>query len=321
MKNIKILANDGLESSAKKFLENKGFIVFTDKIQQDRLVSFINENNIYALAVRSATQVRKDILDGCPDLKIVARAGVGTDNIDVEYAKLKGVEVINTPAASSRSVAELVMAHLLGVVRFLHWSNREMPMFGKDKFNELKKKYSEGSEVWNKTLGIIGFGRIGQHLASMALGLGMKVIAHDPFVKEAEIPISIHGVNEVKVKIKTTDINEVLQNSDFITLHVPSGKLIGSGEIQKMKDNVIILNASRGGVVDEEALLEGLNSGKIAHACLDVFENEPKPNEKLLIHPRISLSPHIGASTKEAQERIGMELAEKIISFFEKLHA
>lgn len=321
MKNIKILANDGIESSAKKILESKGFIVITDKIQQNDLIHFINENNISALAVRSATQVRKDIIDGCPNLKIVARAGVGTDNIDVEYAKLKGVEVINTPAASSRSVAELVMAHLLGAVRFLHWSNREMPIMGKEKFNDLKKKYSEGAEVWNKTLGIIGFGRIGQNLASMALGLGMNVLAHDPFVQEAEIPISIHGLNELKVKIKTLDINDVLQKSDFISLHVPSGKLIGSGEIQKMKNNVIILNASRGGVIDEEALLEGLNSGKISHACLDVFENEPKPNEKLLTHPRVSLSPHIGASTKEAQERIGMELAEKIMTFFEKLHA
>ncbi|MCX8080699.1 MAG: D-2-hydroxyacid dehydrogenase [Bacteroidia bacterium] len=317
---MKILANDGIEASAKAMLESNGFIVITEKVPQAELSNYLSQHKISALVVRSATQVTKDIIDACPYLKIIARAGVGTDNIDVEYAKSKGIEVINTPAASSRSVAELVMAHLLGAVRFLHQSNRSMPTDGHDKFNELKKKYSAGREVLGKTLGIIGFGRIGQQVASMALGLGMKVITHDPYISEATIVIPIHGVNP-KVNIKTISLEEVLTQSDFITLHVPSGKLIGEKEFSLMKSGVIIINAARGGVIDESALLKSLQQGKAAHACLDVFENEPAPNPDLLRHPNASLSPHIGASTLEAQERIGKELAEKLMAFFEKQHA
>jgi len=235
------------------------------------------------------------------------------DNIDVDYARSKGINVINTPAASSNSVAELVFAHLFNAVRFLYDSNRQMPVSGEEKFEELKKKYAKGVELRGKTIGIIGFGRIGQNVAKMALGLGMKVLAFDPFVKEATIDIDINGASPVKVKLNTVAMDTLLKDSDFITVHVPGGKLLGKEEFATMKNGVVLINSARGGVINEADLIEALNSGKISHVCLDVFENEPKPSAALLKHPKISLTPHIGAATNEAQERIGVELAEKII--------
>lgn len=307
-----ILANDGIDEGGKKLLENAGFTVITEKVAQEELAKTINEKGIIALTVRSASKVRKDLIDSCPNLKVVARGGVGMDNIDVDYAKSKGIAVINTPAASSNSVAELVFAHLFSCVRFLHDSNRELP--AGSKFDDLKKKYSKGSELRGKTLGIIGFGRIGQSVGKIALGCGMKIMAYDPFVKETQLEIEIAGTQSVSVKISTCSMDELLAQSDFITLHVPGGNLIGEAEISKMKNGAGILNAARGGVINEAALISALNSGKLSFAGLDVFENEPNPSETLLKHPKVSVSPHIGASTNEAQERIGIELAEKIIA-------
>jgi D-3-phosphoglycerate dehydrogenase / 2-oxoglutarate reductase len=309
----KILANDGIDSVGKSLLETAGFTVITDKVAQELLITFINENNIEALTVRSATKVRKDIIDSCPNLKVIARGGVGMDNIDVDYAKEKGKLVINTPAASSNSVAELVFAHLFNAVRFLYDSNRLMPQNELHKFDDLKKKYAKGIELRGKTMGIVGFGRIGQAVAKMALGLGMKVKAYDPYVKEATIIIEIESLNSISVPLKTVEMNEVIQHADFITFHVPGGNLISSKEISDMKNGVILINTARGGVINELDLMSGLNSGKISHACLDVFENEPTPDLQILHHPKISLTPHIGAATNEAQERIGVELAEKLI--------
>ncbi len=310
----KILANDGIDEQGKKMLEDAGFTVITEKVSQDKLAQAINENNYTALTVRSATQVRKDIIDACPGLKVIARGGVGMDNIDVEYAKQKGIQVINTPAASSNSVAELVFAHLYNAVRFLYDSNRQMPLHGNTKFDELKKKYAKGIELSGKTLGIIGFGRIGQSLARIALGTGMKVLAYDPYVKEANINLHINGVAApLQVKITTVSFEELLKNSHFISMHVPGGNLIGKKEMESMKKGVVLVNAARGGVINENDLIDALNSGHVAHACLDVFENEPTPSQTILQHPKISLTPHIGAATNEAQERIGIELAEKII--------
>jgi len=309
-----ILANDGIDNTGKSLLEKAGFTVITDKVAQEDLIKTINEKGYTALTVRSATKVRKDIIDACPGLKVIGRGGVGMDNIDVDYARGKGINVINTPAASSNSVAELVFAHLFNAVRFLYDSNRQMPANGEAKFEELKKKYAKGIELRGKTIGIVGFGRIGQYAAKIALGLGMKVVAFDPFVKEAEINLEIEGTNGVKVKLNTVSLENVLQQSDFITFHVPGGNLITAKEIALMKNGVILINSARGGVIDEAALIEGLNSGKIAHACLDVFVNEPKPSQSILSHAKISLTPHIGAATNEAQERIGVELAEKIIA-------
>lgn len=311
----KILANDGIDAAGKSLLEKAGFIVDTNKVAQEKLKDALNSDNYVALTVRSATQVRKDLIDACTNLKAIGRGGVGMDNIDVEYAKSKGIEVINTPAASSHSVAELVFAHLFGAVRFLYDANRQMPAHGHSDFEALKKKYAKGIELKGKTLGIVGFGRIGQAVAKIGLGLGMNIKAHDPYIQGALINLDIQGVSlPVRVNIHTIELAQVLEHSDFITMHVPGGNLITSKEIGSMKKGVILVNASRGGVIEERALLDGLNGGPIAHACLDVFVGEPKPSEELLRHPKISLTPHIGAATEEAQERIGIELAEKLIA-------
>jgi D-3-phosphoglycerate dehydrogenase len=308
-----ILANDGIDAVGKSMLEKAGFTVVTDKVAQENLAQELNDKHYIALTVRSATKVRKDVIDACPHLKVIGRGGVGMDNIDVDYARSKGLQVINTPAASSNSVAELVFAHLFNAVRFLYESNRNMPLIGNTKFEDLKKSYSKGVELRDKTIGIIGFGRIGQYTAKIALGCGMKVVAYDPFVKEAELKLDIHGTQGVDVKISTVPLDQLISSADVITMHVPGGKMITEKEISQMKNGVILINASRGGVIDEADLLAGLHSGKIAHACLDVFENEPTPNESILKHAKISLTPHIGAATNEAQERIGVELAEKLI--------
>lgn len=311
----KILANDGIDAQGKALLEKAGFTVVTEKVAQENLIATINEQNYVGLTVRSATKVRKDVIDACPNLKLIGRGGVGMDNIDVDYARSKGLDVVNTPAASSHSVAELVFAHLFNSVRFLYDSNRQMPVNGETQFEVLKKKYAKGAELKGKTIGIIGFGRIGQAVAKIALGCGMKVLAYDPFLQEVLLYLDIHGVTEkISVKINTVPLEKLLKESDFITLHVPGGKVITANELAIMKDGVCLVNAARGGVIDETDLIVALNSGKVAHAALDVFENEPTPKKELLTHPKISLTPHIGAATEEAQERIGIELSELIIA-------
>lgn len=313
---MKVLANDGISKSGIDALKQAGFEVLTVQVAQEKLQNYINEHKISVLLVRSATKVRKDIIDNCPSLKIIGRGGVGMDNIDVDYAIENGINVINTPAASSESVAELVFAHLFGGVRFLHDSNRNMPLDGDSKFNHLKKNYGGGRELRGKTLGIIGFGKIGRQVAKIALGCGMKVIASDHEVGEADITLTFYDGQEVTLKIKTAPIDELIKKSDFISLHVPSqsGYLIGKEEISKMKDGVGIVNAARGGILNEKALLEALEDGKVSFAALDVFENEPTPSIKVLMNEKISLTPHIGAATDEAQDRIGTELASQIIS-------
>jgi D-3-phosphoglycerate dehydrogenase len=313
---MKVLANDGISKSGIKALEKGGFEVITTKVAQEQVANYINTHQIRVILVRSATKVRKDIIDACPSLKIIGRGGVGMDNIDVAYAREKGIHVINTPASSSESVAELVFAHLFSGVRFLQDSNRNMPLEGDTNFDGLKKAYANGIELRGKTLGIIGFGRIGQAVAKMALGLGMKVIASDKYVGEAVIRVDFYNGQFINVDIVTEPMEDLFKHADFITLHVPAqeGYVIGRDELKGMKDNVGIINAARGGVIDEVALIEALDEGKVLFAGLDVFENEPTPEIKILMHPKISLTPHIGAATEEAQDRIGTELAEQIIS-------
>lgn len=317
---MKVLANDGISQNGADALKDAGFEVINTKVAQEQLASFINEEKITVILVRSATTVRKELIDSCPTLKIIGRAGVGMDNIDVVYAREKGLQVINTPASSSASVAELVFAHLFGGVRYLHDANRNMPLSGDSEFKALKKNYAGGTELRGKTLGIIGMGRIGKEVARLALGIGMQVIASDSEEGEREITLSFYNDQIVKIPVKTEPVQELIKHSDFITLHVPAQKkpVIGKNEIEKMKDGVGIINTSRGGVIDESALLEALATGKVAFAGLDVFENEPTPALKILMDHRISLSPHIGAATLEAQDRIGVELAEQIISIFKK---
>jgi D-3-phosphoglycerate dehydrogenase len=311
----RILANDGITVGCKEALENAGFEVSLDNVPQDKLNEELK--NFDVLLVRSATKVRKETIDACPNLKMIGRGGVGMDNIDVKYAQEKGIEVINTPAASSASVGELVFAHLFGMARFLPDSNRNMPLEGDTHFKELKKKFAKGVELRGKTLGIIGIGRIGQATANIALGVGMKVIATDPYIDDVTIDVDINGQN-IPVDIKTIKFNELLKQSDYITIHVPGGDkpVIGKKQFDMMKDGVGVVNCARGGVINEVDLVKAMEAGKVAYAGLDVFENEPKPAMQILMNDRISLTPHIGAATLEAQDRIGMELADKIIAFF-----
>jgi len=313
---MKVLANDGVSQTGIDALEAAGFEVITTKVAQEQLKNYINDNQIDVVLVRSATTVRKEVIDACPSLKIIGRGGVGMDNIDVAYAREQGLHVINTPAASSESVAELVFAHLFNGVRFLYAANRDMPLDGDSKFKDLKKAYAKGIELRGKTLGVIGFGRIGQATAKIALGCGMKVIAFDPFMDNATITVPFFDGQSVSFEIDTITKEELLKQADFVTLHVPAQKeyVIGKGEIELMKQGAGLINAARGGVVDEVALIDALNNNKLGFAGLDVFENEPKPALQVLMNAKISLTPHIGAATGEAQDRIGTELAEQIIS-------
>lgn len=321
---IKILANDGIDSAGKKIFEAAGFNVSTDKVAQENLSEALK--NFDAILVRSATTVRTDLINACPNIRVIGRAGVGMDNIDVKYARERGIAVINTPAASSQSVAELVFAHLFTGVRMLHDANRNMPASdSKETFDKLKKTYSAGTELRGKTLGIVGAGQIGKCVAVIAMGLGMNVMFHRLNNEDVTVDLDFHpalGQKKVTVTFKCVSFTKLLTESDFITLHVPFPKgstpVIAKKEFDLMKPGVGIVNTARGGVVSENDLIEALNAGKVAFAGIDVFEGEPLIKEALRKHPKVTLSPHIGGSTKEAQERIGIELAQKVIEYFNK---
>jgi len=315
---MKILANDGISAVGKIKLEEAGFTVITDKVDQNDLINYINSENIEMLLVRSATTARKDMIDACPGLKLIGRGGVGMDNIDVAYAREKGLTVINTPASSSQSVAELVIGHMFALSRFLYDSYKNMET---GDFSVLKKNYGKGVELRGKTIGIIGFGRIGQSLASYALGCGMNVIAVDQFTTPVTVKVPVGNNIEVDIEITpTNDLSAVIGNLDFISLHVPKqadgSAVISAKEFAMMKKGVRIVNAARGGVINETDLIAALDNGTVAAVALDVFENEPNPRMELLSHPKIACTPHIGAATLEAQDRIGEELAAQIISQF-----
>lgn len=308
----KILANDGIEADGKSALEAAGFSVDTNKVEQANLAEALKNYDI--IVVRSATKVRKELIDACPHLKIIARGGVGMDNIDVAYAQSRGITVINTPNASSRAVAELAIAHMFALARMIQQSNHQLRESGAD-FNGLKKNYSSGIQLQGKTLGILGFGRIGQELAKMALGIGMKVIAVDPVIKSALLQFKISD-QAFSIPVDTAPLSQLLSQSDFISLHVPAGEkpVLGKEEFEQMKKGACIINTARGGTVDEAALIAALDSGQLGGAGLDAFLNEPNPDPALLNHLKISITPHIGGSTREAQAAIGKELAEKIIA-------
>jgi D-3-phosphoglycerate dehydrogenase len=318
---MKILANDGIAQPGIDALQAVGYEVITTNVPQDQLEKYINENKIDVILVRSATQVRAALIDACPSIKIIGRGGVGMDNIDVTYAREKGLHVINTPAASSHSVAELVFAHFFGMARFLHDSNRNMPLEGESNFKGLKKNYGKGVELMGKTLGLIGFGRIGQETAKIGLGLGMKVVVYDPFVEKQTLELIFFDGQKLSFSIKTTTKEDVLKNADFLSLHIPAQKeyVISDKEIEMMKSGAFLANAARGGVVNEVAIVKALESKKLKAVALDVFENEPKPAVQLLMNPHLSLTPHIGGATTEAQDRIGTELASQIISIFKEM--
>ncbi len=321
---MRVHANDGISKGAAARLQEEGFTLSTEHVPQDQLIAYLNKEAVEILLVRSATKVRKDTIDACPGLKLIGRGGVGLDNIDTAHAKVKRIPVINTPASSSISVAELVMAHLTGMMRNLHLANRTMPVEGRSRFKDLKKEYEKGTEVRGKTLGIIGFGRIGQWTARYALGAGMKVIYADNHATAESIELEVGG-QPLRVGVKRVDLIDLLAQSDAISLHVPSqpdGRpLLGPAELKSVKPGVVIVNTARGGSIDESALIEALNEGRVKAAALDVFTNEPEPRQDLLVHPRISLSPHIGAATAEAQGRVGDELCDLIIAFRDQVTA
>lgn len=309
----RILANDGIHAAGKEKLEAAGYEVITEKVAQDQLATELLSYD--AICVRSATKVRQDLIDGCPNLKAIGRGGVGLDNIDVDYARGKGVKVVNTPAASSRAVAELAMGHAIGLGRNLHRSNHEMQTGGD--FKTLKKAYAGGIQFEGRTLGIVGLGRIGREAARIGLGLGMKVVGVDPFVSHVDVELNIQGLSpKPTVRVESVSLTDMLAQADVVTLHVPSqdGKaVIGSEEMKAVKQGAILVNTARGGLIDEEALLGALETGQVSAAALDVFNNEPNPDTRLLNHERISVTPHIGAATGEAQRLIGLELADQLI--------
>jgi len=314
---MKILANDGIDLAGKALLEKAGYEVVTEKVPQEMLVSKIGEYD--GILVRSATTVTREIIEASSRLKVIGRAGVGTDNIDKVAAAEKGIPVLNTPAASSVSVAELVFAHLFSGVRFLHKSNRLMPTDGLSKFNALKKEFAKATELKGKTLGIIGFGGIGKETAKIAIGLGMNILVHDDFAKDLTLTLAYApqlSLPSVTLTVKSVSMETLLKQSDFVTLHVPklAAPVIGSEQIAMMKEGAGIVNCARGGIIDEKALAEALRSGKLAFAGLDVFEIEPPVDPTLLQLENVSLTPHCGGSTQEAQERIAIELSEKVIA-------
>jgi len=299
---MKILINDGLSAEGIEALRKANFEVFDLKIPQDELPAHIGAYD--AIVVRSATKVNAAVIDAGKNLKVVVRGGVGVDNIDVKYAESKGVKVFNTPTASSASVAELALTHIFALARFIPDANITMRAGLWE-----KKKYAKGIEVGGKTLGILGIGRIGRELAKRAIALGMKVIAFDPYVVSIDLPVTLMSKDEV------------LAQSNFISLHMPkdpAGYVIGEAEIAKMKNGAYIINCARGGVMDEKAVVAALSSGKLAGAGIDVFEQEPSSNSELMNHPKVSVTPHIGANTEEAQERVGAEVAKVLIEFARK---
>ncbi|WP_312994576.1 D-2-hydroxyacid dehydrogenase [Chryseobacterium flavum] len=313
---MKVLANDGISKAGEQALKEAGIEILDNRVAQDHVIKFINDNNVDVLLVRSATKVRQDLIDACPGLQVIGRGGIGMDNIDVEYAKNKGIKVINTPTASSKSVAELVFGHFLSLARFLHESNRLMPLEGETHFNAMKKSFSNAYELSGKTLGVIGFGSIGQEVVKIGISLGMKVQVLTRSPKTEVLTLNFFDGQSVNFEITSTnDMDAFLKDADFISINTPKTNeyIINTSQFEKMKDGVYIVNTARGGVINEVALIDFIESGKVAGAALDVFENEPNPELPLLMNPALSLSPHVGGNTVDAQEKIGVELAEQII--------
>lgn len=298
---MKVLITDGLSPKGQKILENNGIDFDIQFYEPNELIKAIADYD--SVLVRSATKVPKEVIDAGKKLKVIARAGAGIDNIDHQYAKSIGIPVLNTPGANSASVAELVFAHMFALARFIPQANITM------RNGEWNKKAYKGIELAGKTLGIVGFGKIGQLTANIALGLGMKVLATDVIDVKTDMDVTI------------TSKEELFKNADFISLHIPkpTQPFITKKEIDMMKDGVYIINCARGGVVDEKDLLDALNLGKVSGAGIDVYMEEPTRNIELVSHPKVSVTPHVGASTKEAQDRVGIEIAEKLVEALKKL--
>ena len=296
---MRVLICDPVEEKALAKLREAGLeVVVRTGMTPEELAAELAKG-YHAMVVRSATKVRKPALDAAQGLKLIVRAGVGLDNVDAEHAKTKGIEVMNTPRASSDAVAELALAHMFALVRSIPQATQSI------RDGKWEKKAFVGIELQGKTLGVVGIGRIGQALATRALALGMKVVACDKFVTKPPLP-----------EVELVSLPDLLRRSDFLSLHVPAdpaGPVIGAGQIAQMKNGAYLVNCARGEVVDEGALLAALDSGKLAGAGLDVFAVEPPTNAALLRHPKVTLTPHVGAQTKEAQARIGDEVVAVLL--------
>ncbi|MCL6219402.1 NAD(P)-dependent oxidoreductase [Zunongwangia pacifica] len=313
---MNILVTDGLSQTAVSQLTEAGFNVLSVKVAQSQLKEYINAKNIEGIITRT-TFIENEVITGAPQLKFIAVIGNEQVVSSVAEAEKNGIQFITAPVAATRSVAELVFAHILGGSRFLHHSNRNMPLEGDMNFKDLRNFYSGGIELQGKTIGIIGFGKIGQEIAKIALGFGMKVIATDPNVVGAKLQLKIQDQN-VEIGLKTVNLEQVLENSDIISLSVSEQKnpIIGAKEIALMKPNGGIVNISNGNAIDEEALIEALEDAKLKFAGLDTYDNEPTPAIKLLMNERISLTPHIGGLTGTATERSAALIAKEVIAKF-----
>lgn len=316
---MKILANDGISKEGIQLLEQNGFEVLTTKVAQEQVAAYIQKNEINGLLVRNATKVTKELIDQCSTLQLIGRLGIDMSNVEVDHALSKGIAVMDTPNATNVAIAEMVFAHLFSGARFLHDANRNMPLDGDSNFKGLTKAYSNGVELKGKTIGIVGFDAAAKEVAKIALGLGMKVLAYDETTTINTIKVDFFDGQSLMFTIPTQTLEEVLKKSDFITFHCTGSEykyMISETQLKMMKENVGLINVTQEGVINEVALLSGLEEDKILFAGLDVFEEEPTPAVQVLMHPKLSLTPHIATATVEAQDRMSIEMAEKIIAEF-----
>lgn len=311
---MRVLAINGISASGINTLKEGGFEVLETKVAQEQLENYISTHNIDVLLVGNNTEIQQELIDGCPSLKLIG-CNTLTDNIDAQYAKDQGLQVIEASEATSNAKAELVFAHLFGISRYLHQSNREMPLEGDMNFNMLHKHFSQGTELRGKTLGIIGFDIVGREVAKIALAIGMKVIATKTQTNDTIINIPFYNGQFVNIEIETDNLSEIIQQADFISIHTDAadGYILSKPQFDKMKKGMGIVNVSQPGTIDEVALVNAIEDQTVRYAGLDVFENQPNPEIQLLMNPELSLSPNIGATTIEAEERIGVELANQIV--------
>ncbi len=313
---MKVLANDGISKTTKKTLEDAGIEILDQRVAQEHLARIMNENNVDVLLVKNATKVSRQLIDAVPSLKIIGKAGEGWDNVDVSYAREKGISMISAPEGLSRSAAEMVFAHFLSLARFLHESNRMMPLEGESQFNALKRSYGNAVELQGKTLGVIGLGHVGKEVVKIGISLGMNVKAFTRTPKTEKLTLRFFDGQTLDFSLHTTNNwDEFLNGTQFISINTTktSEYIIGLPQLEKMENGVYIVNTVSGGI-DEVALLDFVESGKVAGAALDIFENEPHPELNILMNPALSLSPHLAGTTLDAQEKTDAALAQQIIN-------
>ena len=319
---MKILANDGISTSGETLLIEAGHEILNHRVSQEHLVQFINENQVEVLLVKNATSIDHQVIDSCKSLKIIGKAGTEMNNVAVDYAIEKGLYVISTPNSYARATAELVFAHFFSLARFLHDSNRMMPLEGDSKFNLLKKTYQNAAELFGKTLGVIGSGSNALEVIKMGISLGMNVIIFNENSKSEKVNLDFFDGQKLVFELKSVKFEEILEKSDFISIlnTEKSGYLIDSEEFEIMKNGAYLVNIAKG-AVNEVTLVDYLENKKLAGAALDVFENEQKPDIQVLMNPSLSLSPNLATVTTDAIEKTGKELAEQIIKISREYYA